>query len=194
MNMITTKLNIKKITNNLLVFFLYFLISGCAVINFIPNPGFYIQDEKIDIGVGLLLNASQIMHSYKMGPFTRINTGFAFRLASENAFKKIFTKVEIVKSEEEFENKELTLLIIPSILKFNVSPWTHSAELLLRCRILDRKGKVIYDVNVIRKGQKVGGALSQALSQNSKDAFEKAFIYLAYDIMKKVDFSVYMKK
>jgi hypothetical protein len=130
-----------------------------------------------------------------------VETGAALQLAAETTCKRLFTYVETLNSESEFANKPFDLLVMPRIARFHVSEWDFSAELFLQCKIVDRNGKVIYENTIPAKGQRGGSSFSpfagfrgnSIIAQNSKEAFDMAFMFLANDIKKKVDFRTYIK-
>lgn len=184
------------------ILLLLLLLLGCSgSINFVPNPGIWIKEEKVDINVGLYFEEFPPLDFYKHGFYT-IQTGAALRLAADNTFKRLFTNVEILNSSSDFKNKDLVLLIIPRITRFNISKLSYTAELIISCKFVDQSGKIIYENSVFAKGESGGTSLSllgglrhkSIISNNSKDAFNKAFINLENDIKNKVDFNVYIKQ
>ncbi len=186
------------------------LLVGCTfTVPINPNPAAYYSVDKIDLDVGLLIDDSQIRQVHSQSGFCLLGvahtwnfqTGMALRIAAEQIFKKMFTKVELLSSASEFQNKPLTLLITPKITRFNVSQ-DITAELLLYCKLIDQNGKVVYERTIPAKGSSqaltayFGGVFvgKQTLSQTSTEAFNRAFEFLAKDIKEKVDFSVYLKE
>lgn len=187
---------------------LILIILNCSFsVHLDPNP-FPDIKQKIDIDVGLFINESQIqkIHSQSglcligMAHTWNIETGWALRVGAERTFKRIFTNVEILKNLGEFRDKSLTLLITPKIENFNISQ-DLSAELFLHCKIVDKKGDVLYERTIPAKGasQSFTGFLfgvfggQEALSTTSNEAFNIAFSLLAQDIITKIDFEPYIR-
>ncbi len=187
---------------------IFSLFGGCVFqVHLRPYPAPYITAEKIDLSVGLFIDESKLIpyHSQSglclIGHTWQIQTGIALRTASEQTFRRLFTNVEILSQLSEFKNKPLTLLITPKIERFYVSQGLQ-AELFLYCKLVDQMGKVVYENTIPSKGSSQWGmafffgvwAGEEALSKTSTEAFNKAFAFLADDIVKKVDFSIYLQK
>lgn len=170
-----------------------------------PNPGFYISSPPINVSVGLLIDPMQAQQVHSTG-FSllaggTVGTGLALRTASENTFRKLFTKVEVLSNRDEFTGKQLTLLITPSITRFSISQDV-TAELFLYCKIVDQAGKTVYEKTIPARGSTQGGLAyigggyvrENVLSTTSTEAFNQAFSMLGNDIAKNADFSPYLKK
>lgn len=200
------KVEIYILLSLILVFF-----TGCTfTVRVTPNPGVYIiKKEKIKLSVGLFIDDYQIRQIHSQSGFCligvlhtwEIQTGMALRISAENTFREIFTHVEILKTVSDFTKKPLTLLITPKIERFYISQ-DLTAELVLYCKLIDQTGKVVYENTIPAKGesQAITGFLfgmwggEYALSKTSTSAFNKAFAFLASDIIKKVNFDEYLKR
>ncbi len=182
--------------------------QGCTTsVHVAPHPELYISETPINVNVGLLVEEAQEFEYYTLGGTCllgmlnswRIETGPAFRLAAENAFKKIFAHVEIVRKPQQFQEGTLVLLVRPRISSFYVGQ-SLSATLVLSCSIVDRTGKVLYESSYPGTGPGrtglvfVGGffAGASALSSSSATAFDTAFTSMALDVKRTVDFSPYL--
>jgi len=166
-------------------------------------------EEKIPLDVGLYVDTAQAQQIYSrsglcligMAHTWQVNTGGALNLGAERTFQRIFANVERLKSTEEFANKPLTLLITPQLKNFNISQ-SLAADLILYCKLVDKTGQTIYENTIPAQGSGQGAmgcllgvfAGKKALSDTSADAFNTAFAMLASDIVRKVDFSPYLKK
>jgi hypothetical protein len=190
--------------------FVYCLIlSSCTVpVHLDPVPRIYVK-EKIKCDVGLFIDQSQIMIPTPqsglcligMANTWNVETGRGLYLGAERTFRSIFTNVEILKEIKEFTNKPLTLLITPKVQMFNISQ-DLAADLMLYCKLVNRVGETVYENTIPAKGESqaaTGFCLGfwggeTALSKTSNDAFNKAFAFLADDIIKKVDFTPYQSR
>jgi hypothetical protein len=182
------------------------LVSCSFAVRLDPSPIPY-TEEKIDLDVGLFVDQFQMgqIHSRSglcligMVHTWNVETGMALRVGAERVFKRVFTKVEILEEVGEFKDKPLTLLITPTIQRFNISQ-DLAAELHLHCRLVDQVGEVVYENTIPSKGGSHAGTGcllgvwggQKALSETSNEAFNMAFAHLANDIVKNVDFSPYL--
>jgi hypothetical protein len=177
-----------------------------------PNPRLP-EREKINVDVGLFVDRAQIAQRYTYGGSCFlgvanewiVETGPAVRLTAERAFKAIFARVEVLENMSDFAaRKDLALLIVPKIDAFTLASET-KANITISCDIMNQAGATVYHgaipaVGLADAGDSAAiyflGALSgeSALSNTADDAFAKAFVFLADDILKKVDFIPYLKK
>jgi hypothetical protein len=130
----------------------------------------------------------------------KFETGGAMGMAAKRTFERVFTEVQTLQTADQFTDAPLVLLITPSIRKFHVSQGL-TASLQLHCTLVDKMGQTVYENTVPAKGgsQAMTGCLlgvwggQSALAKTSEEAFNTAFSTLADDIVKKVDFSPYIK-
>lgn len=173
-----------------------------------PQPYPLIQNEnKINLALGLLIDDSQVRQVHSQSGLAavgavhtwRIETGTALMTGAENTFRALFTKVDVVKSQTEFKDKALTLVVAPQISSFTIDQ-SLAAQLYLHCKLADRDGKVLYENTIPASGSGHSGAGclmgvwggESSLRENTNEAFNQAFALLAADIMKKVDFRPYL--
>jgi hypothetical protein len=191
------------------------LMAHCASTVYLnPNPALYIAAPRSDLSVGVLVNDFETRQVYSGGwnlfvSSSPIATGLALKMAAENTFARLFSKVEMLSNSDEFKSRQLTLLVTPRISRFVVLSDV-TAELFLYCKIEDQNGKVLYEKTIPARGTSqaglayVGGGFGgglgsavvgqSALGTTSTEAFNSAFSMLANDIVKNVDFSPYVKK
>lgn len=173
-----------------------------------PQPCPLIQNQnKIDLALGLLIDDAQVRQVHSQSGLAavgmvhtwRIETGMALRIGAENTFRALFTKVDVVRSKTEFRDKALMLVVAPRISRFTVDQ-SLAAQLNLQCKLTDRDGKVLYENTIPASGSSHSGAGclmgvwggETSLRENTNEAFNQAFVLLAADMMKKVDFGPYL--
>jgi hypothetical protein len=164
------------------------------------------SQKKVDLTLGLLIDDAQALQVHNQGCLFavgvvhtwRIETGTALRIGAQNAFRALFTKVEVVKSQTEFKDKGLLLVVAPRVIHFAVDQ-SLTTQLYLQCRLTDRDGKVLYENTIPARGSSHSGAGCMmgvwggetSLRENTEEAFNQAFALLASDMMKKVNFIPY---
>jgi hypothetical protein len=177
-----------------------------------PNPRLP-EREKINVDVGLFVDKAQIAQRYTYGGSCFlgvanqwiVETGPAVRATAERTFKVLFARVEVLENISDFAaRKDLALLIVPKLDAFSLASET-KANITISCDIMNQAGVNVYRgaipaVGLASIGDSAAiyylGALSgeSSLSNTADDAFAKAFVFLADDILKKVDFIPYLKK
>lgn len=177
-----------------------------------PNPVLTAR-AKINADVGLFIDKAQIAQQYTYGGSCLLGlanqwileTGPAVRMAAERTFKAVFNRVEYLNDMSDFTaKKDLALLIVPRLDAFALASET-KANITISCDVMNQAGTNIYHGAIPAIG--LGGADDsaaifilgvfggeRALSNTADDAFAKAFVALAEDIMKKVDFIPYLKR
>ena len=197
---------------------LILLLSGCSQnVNLSPNPQPPVK-EMIPCAVGLFIDKGQQAQTFTakdescaLGATNewRLETGAALSIGAEKTFRKMFQNVELLSDMGEFASKELALLIAPKIKGFYVGRDRRSV-LTLACEILNPKGETVYNESIsagslAESGMNAASCLlppivsllvvsSENLTLNVEDTFNTAFFKLADDILKKVDFTPYLKK
>jgi hypothetical protein len=201
------KLSVIAILTLLLVF------SACTHNVYLnPNPRLP-QREKINVDVGLFVDRAQIAQRYTYGGSCFlgvanewiVETGPAVRSTAERTFRVLFARVDALENMSDFAaRKDLALLIVPKLDAFALASET-KANIAISCDVMNQAGATIYHgaipaVGLASIGDSAAiyylGALSgeSALSNTADDAFAKAFVFLADDILKKIDFIPYLKK
>jgi hypothetical protein len=182
-------------------------LAGCTTaVHFDATPMVDVRN-KIDLDVGVFVDKSQMNQVYSesglylLGLLNtwNVQTGAGSAATAWKTFSLMFRSVEMLKVAGDFESRSLTLLITPTIEHFAISQ-DLTADLLLKCVIVDRFGETVYKNTVAASGGSQMmtacclGALGgqSVLGKTSGDAFSDAYTQLANDIMKRVDFSRYL--
>ena len=189
-----------------------FFLSGCVFrVPLEPNPKIVVSG-KIPIDLGLFVNRANELYRYKARGLTgcligergewKLDTGVALRKAAERAFSQAFRNVTVMDSIQDFQNKPLTILILPKIKRFGISDDDIRAELHIQCRLIDKSGNTFYEKDINRVGnRKIFTACCLGLtgsgfvlSRTSQEAFNRAFQDLITDMLENVDFTPYLSE